>query len=138
MFNFQGKSCVCIKSSETFRSSPVISSNCNFKCFNRTNDIYKNECGGNSSYNLFEFDSSIFFLQMKCYYSCYFETNMEIFLNFVASQFQKLRLTTTMNVCLCNAAPKIKNFFQRVVHQILIIFANLKVYWTNLWSFTYF
>ena len=53
----QGSECVCIKSRTSWPAS-VDPSNCNFQCQN-TSNIYKNECGGNSSYNVFEFNSGI-------------------------------------------------------------------------------
>ncbi|XP_078309855.1 uncharacterized protein LOC111110411 isoform X3 [Crassostrea virginica] len=52
-FAVKGSECVCIKSRTSWPAS-VDPSNCNFQCQN-TSNIYKNECGGNSSYNVFEF-----------------------------------------------------------------------------------
>ena len=55
----QGSECVCIKSvGRTSWPASADPSNCNFQCQN-TGNIYKNECGGNSSYNVFEFISGI-------------------------------------------------------------------------------
>lgn len=60
-FILQGFNCLCIRDvGTTFWPSFVNPINCDFKCFDRTNAIYKNECGGNSSFNIFEFDSSIY------------------------------------------------------------------------------
>ena len=55
----QGSECICIKGvGRTSWSTSADPSNCNFQCQN-TSNIYKNECGGNSSYNVFEFISGI-------------------------------------------------------------------------------
>ena len=55
----QGTECLCIKGvGRTSWPTSADPSNCNFQCQNTTN-IYKNECGGNSSYNVFEFISGI-------------------------------------------------------------------------------
>nr|XP_022300692.1 uncharacterized protein LOC111108899 [Crassostrea virginica] len=59
VFAVKGSECVCIKSvRRTFWGASADPSNCNLKCQN-TNNIYKNECGGNSSYNVFEFISDV-------------------------------------------------------------------------------
>ncbi|XP_078309864.1 uncharacterized protein LOC144618127 [Crassostrea virginica] len=58
VFAVKGYNCVCIKDVGTmFRRSSVDPSNCNYNCVDRTNDIYKTECGGESSFNVFEFIS---------------------------------------------------------------------------------
>lgn len=61
----QGYNCVCIKDVGTmFRRSSVDPSNCNYNCADRTNNIYKTECGGESSFNVFEFISSKLYLYL--------------------------------------------------------------------------
>ncbi|XP_078340571.1 uncharacterized protein LOC111106908 [Crassostrea virginica] len=66
VFAVKGSECVCIKSvGRTPWPASADPSNCNFQCQN-TSNIYKNECGGNSSYNVFEFVSDIKDRNQRC------------------------------------------------------------------------
>nr|XP_022302966.1 uncharacterized protein LOC111110661 isoform X2 [Crassostrea virginica] len=59
VFAVKAKNCICIEDvSAMFLSESVDPKNCNSDCFLVKNDIYENECGGNSSYNVFEFESN--------------------------------------------------------------------------------
>ncbi|XP_078309858.1 uncharacterized protein LOC111110221 isoform X2 [Crassostrea virginica] len=59
VFAVKGENCICIQDvSAMFLSESVDPQNCNSTCFPVQNDIYENECGGNSSYNVFEFESN--------------------------------------------------------------------------------
>ena len=54
---FKANNCICIEDvGAMFLSESVDPKNCNSGCFLVRKDIYENECGGDSSYNVFEFE----------------------------------------------------------------------------------
>ncbi|XP_022302966.2 uncharacterized protein LOC111110661 isoform X2 [Crassostrea virginica] len=59
VFAVKATSCICIKDvGAMFLSESVDPKNCNSFCFSVVNDIFENECGGDSFYNVFEFKSN--------------------------------------------------------------------------------
>lgn len=55
------KTCLCIKSGidvvPFYRRSPV---ECDFKCEDNTDDTYSGDCGGKSTYNVYETQEGLY------------------------------------------------------------------------------